>query len=113
MENELLLLVVIIGKSAIFDHIFYDTFLTVHFSLRIWKQNDGKYELERNVQGEHERNIYSVNWSERGILTGSGDNKIRLFVEQSDQTWLCTKTIELKADINSGWKNFYVIINNT
>ena len=72
------------------------------FSLRIWKQNDGKYELEINVQGEHERNIYSVNWSERGILTGSGDNKIRLFVEQDDQTWICTKTIELKADINSG-----------
>jgi len=69
--------------------------------LRIWKQNDGKYELERNVQGEHERNIYSVNWSERGILTGSGDNKIRLFVEQDDQSWICTKTIELRADINS------------
>jgi len=69
--------------------------------LRIWKENGGRYELDRNIQGEHERNIYSVNWSERGILTGSGDNKIRLFIEQNDNSWICTRTVELKADINS------------
>jgi len=101
MENELPLLGVIIGKCGLIYQIDMDHIMWC-FSLRIWKQNDGKYELERNVQGEHERNIYSVNWSERGILTGSGDNKIRLFVEQDDQSWICTKTIELKADINSG-----------
>ena len=75
------------------------------FSVRIWKINGGKYELQSNIQGEHKRSIYSVSWSEKGILTGAGDNFVRLFVEQSDNTWSCMSSIEVKSDINSG-KNF-------
>ena len=42
-------------------------------------------------------------WSENGILTGGGDNKIRLFRENSeDGTWLCVETIEMTSDINTG-----------
>ena len=77
--------------------------------MRIWsKLENDKFAMERNVQGEHERNIYTVDWSEIAntgsgmILTGSGDNKIRLFVEQADNSWTCAQTIEMKADINSG-----------
>ena len=70
--------------------------------MRIWKTNGKSFELECNVQGAHERNIYTVSWSEHGILTGAGDNKIRLFIEESDHTWVCHRTVELQSDINSG-----------
>ena len=45
--------------------------------------NNGKLELEANIQGIHERTIYSVDWGERGIVTGCADNKIRL-LQQSE-----------------------------
>ena len=72
--------------------------------MRIWRHNGTSYELESNVQGEHGRSIYTVSWSDKGILTGSGDNHVRLFTENvTDKTWLKVSQLELNADINSGF----------
>ena len=102
MASVLPLLGLIIGKF-----LFLKNFRNVqleNFSLRIWQHNGEKYELQSNVQGEHARSIYSVSWSDKGILTGSGDNFVRLFVEQPDGTWSGSSSIEVNSDINSGTK---------
>ena len=70
--------------------------------MRVWRHNGTNFELESNVQGEHGRSIYTVSWSDKGILTGAGDNHVRLFTEQADKTWLRVSSLELNADINSG-----------
>jgi len=69
--------------------------------MRVWRHNGTNFELESNVQGEHGRSIYTVSWSDKGILTGAGDNHVRLFTEQADKTWLRVSSLELNADINS------------
>ena len=62
---------------------------------------DGKLELEANIQGIHERTIYSVDWGEKGILTGCADNKIRL-LQESEGAWVCVDSVVVMSDVNSG-----------
>ena len=102
-----------ISEIPLFDPIFqkmdcplFGVTTVIVFSVRIWKNNGGKYELQSNIQGEHKRSIYSVSWSEKGILTGAGDNFVRLFIERGDHTWSCMSSIEVKSDINSGKEIF-------
>ena len=63
--------------------------------------------LESNIQGLHERNIYSIDWNETGILTGAGDNKVRLLVEDKQNGWNKAAEIELESDVNSGMTPFF------
>ena len=58
--------------------------------------------MESNIQGMHSRNIYSIDWNETGILTGAGDNKIRLLTEDKETGWTCKAEMDLLSDVNSG-----------
>ena len=62
---------------------------------------DGKLELEANIQGIHDRTIYSVDWGEKGIVTGCADNKIRL-LQESEGAWVCVDSVAVMSDVNSG-----------
>lgn len=50
----------------------------------------------------HQRTVYSIDWNEQGILTGSGDNTIRLLVEDKETGWACMSQCEFSSDVNSG-----------
>lgn len=63
--------------------------------------NKGKLELEANIQGMHERTIYSVDWGDKGIVTGCADNKVRL-LQEYDGAWICADSVAVMSDVNSG-----------
>lgn len=67
--------------------------------VRVWVLKDGRLELESNIQGLHERTIYSIDWSHKGIITGCADNSVRLLVE-SDDGWVCRDSVSGRSDIN-------------
>ena len=66
--------------------------------------SNGKLELEANIQGIHERTIYSIDWGERGIVTGCADNTIRL-LQQSEGGWISTDSVAVMSDVNSGFQS--------
>lgn len=68
--------------------------------VRVWAFTNGKLELEANIQGIHDRTIYSVDWGEKGIVTGCADNKIRL-LQESEGAWICVDSIAVMSDVNS------------
>ena len=43
-------------------------------------------------QGEHSRAIYSLAWSALGLVTGGGDDAIRVFRE-AEGGWQCVHTV--------------------
>ncbi|KAK9839796.1 hypothetical protein WJX81_002355 [Elliptochloris bilobata] len=56
-------------------------------TLRLWRcgrdRGEPRWRLLACLSGFHERSIFSVDWGVSGIATGSGDNAIRVFVEDA------------------------------
>jgi WD40 repeat protein len=57
--------------------------------------------LQSNIQGIHDRNIYCLDWNDTGIITGAGDNMIRLLVEDKESGWVCKSKFQASSDVNS------------
>jgi WD40 repeat protein len=51
------------------------------------------WRCEATLSGHHNRAVYSIDWGQSGIVTGGGDDAIRVFREaEGEEGWECVHT---------------------